>query len=399
VVYDAVEAAVELSRLYSIPVILGSATPKLEHYWRAKNGEYNLVELRGRFSPRPSLEVVDMKRERRKGSLALRTLERMKSTLSSGKRVMVFVRRKGLGRVVCRRCGYTPKCPKCDVRLTLHEGSGTLRCHVCGFEVEAPSLCPVCGYPLSVVGTGTEKVEKELRRFFPKRRIARADRETLSRPDSIVKILRSLSDFLDPILEERFRAVSRNLEDGVDFPIPENDFLISEMIRRAFKKRIGYTPDWEKIQAVLEGMGKTSFRLVFKGNIGVWKSFDRIFVGKVLKEPFEVELRTGRMEIGDFVFQVGEKTEEALDWISLNLKNVRGVLRFRSRRKGDKIGGRKLKDFLISRRVYAYMRDSIPLLVDDEGIIWVPGLWKDGKRMGGKLVVNLLRSPLKGGRA
>ncbi len=214
VVYDAVESAIKLSELYSIPLILGSATPRLKHYYLARKGIHNFVVLRRRaLAAEPEVVFVNMREERRVGSFAKRVLDEMKSVLRNGKKIMIFVRRKGFGRIVCERCGAPLKCPKCDVNMVYHSYKRVFKCHVCGYEVPAFDTCPRCGGPLRVVGTGTERVERELKRIFPNVRIARADREVLSRPDKIVKILENLSRGKLDIL-----VGTKMISKGIDLP-------------------------------------------------------------------------------------------------------------------------------------------------------------------------------------
>ena len=137
--------------------------------------------------------IMNMRKEERIGSFAKKTLEEMRRTLENGMGVMVFVRRKGFGRVMCENCGYVHMCKNCDVAMTFHISTKTFKCHVCGYEEKAFSTCPVCGGVLKVVGTGTERVERQLKKVFPERKIERVDREVLSRPDLIIDALERFS--------------------------------------------------------------------------------------------------------------------------------------------------------------------------------------------------------------
>ncbi len=212
-VYDGVEVAVKLAELYGIPIVLGSATPRLDHYFRAKRGDHNFVYLRRSEGTGPKVEFINMREEKRKGSFSERVLDYIERTLRTGKKVMVFVRRKGFSRVVCERCGFHLNCPNCDVNMVFHSSKRVFKCHVCGYEMPAFDVCPVCGGTLKLVGAGTERVERDLRRFFPSARIARADREVLSRPDRIIGILNDLYKGKLDIL-----VGTRMISKGIDLP-------------------------------------------------------------------------------------------------------------------------------------------------------------------------------------
>ncbi len=184
VVYDAVEAAKKLAKSYDIPLMMGSATPRIEDLFSGAK----VFHIK-RVLPPPAVELVDLREEKTRGSFASKVLEEIDRVLKLKKRVMVFVRRKGFGRVVCSRCGYVHICKNCDVAMTFHINSKTFKCHVCGYKEKAFDKCPVCGGELKVVGVGTERVEKQLKKFFPDKVVERVDREILSRPDQIIEVL------------------------------------------------------------------------------------------------------------------------------------------------------------------------------------------------------------------
>ncbi len=188
IVYDGIEVLKMIARIYSIPLILSSATPRLEDYYMAKEGEYNLMKI-GRSHKRPSVNVVDLRKEGRFGLLSKQVLNEIQRHLDSGHGIMIFVRRKGYGRVKCTRCGYVVKCDNCDVPMTFHLHSKTFKCHICGKEIAAFDKCPKCGAPLKVFGVGSEKVESFLRKVFPEARIERADREMIVTPDRLIELL------------------------------------------------------------------------------------------------------------------------------------------------------------------------------------------------------------------
>ncbi len=185
VVYDGVEVVKKMSEIFKIPVILGSATPRLEEYQNESIKKFHIK----RIFPPPSVKLINLREVKRKGSFAVETLELMDKVLSRKKRVMIFVRRKGFGRVYCEDCGYVVRCKNCDVSLTHHISTKSFKCHICGYEVGAFDGCPICGGTLRSFGTGTERVEHELKRYFPEKVVERVDREILKRPDSIISVL------------------------------------------------------------------------------------------------------------------------------------------------------------------------------------------------------------------
>ena len=180
-------------------LILGSATPSLETYHKAKNGEYTLITLKNRVNKKqmPIIETVDMRDEIRAGNLGVfsaRLISALEETLKEGNQAMLFLNRRGYASFKrCRNCGFVPKCPNCDVSLTYHQEDESLRCHYCGAKYKTINTCPKCGYTdLKEGKTGTEKVVDEVIRLFPEARVLRMDNDTTKSKDSYLKIL---SDF------------------------------------------------------------------------------------------------------------------------------------------------------------------------------------------------------------
>jgi len=189
--YHAREAAGELARLHGAVVVLGSATPSLEAYYAAEQGEYRLLRLPRRIDdrPLPPVEIVDLRREMKAGnfgilSAALR--QELQQTLANGEQAILFMNRLGYFTfVICRECGLTLECPHCSVSLVYHSGDRQVRCGRCGYATVAPALCPRCnGSTLKYFGTGTERIEQEVAKIFPAARLLRWDRETAARRGS-----------------------------------------------------------------------------------------------------------------------------------------------------------------------------------------------------------------------
>lgn len=187
----------EFRRAYNgAKLVLGSATPSVETYYKAVKGEYTLITLDKRINRMqlPELETVDMRDEIRAGNAGIfsaRLLSGLEETLKEGNQAMLFLNRRGYASFLrCRSCGFVPKCPSCEVSLTYHKEDNTLRCHYCGARYRAIEKCPICGYEdLKEGKTGTEKVEAEIKRIFPEARVLRMDNDTTRGRDSYREIL------------------------------------------------------------------------------------------------------------------------------------------------------------------------------------------------------------------
>ena len=217
--YHAREVAIERAKMENARVVLGSATPSLEAYYRAKKGIYRLYTLkkRAKESRLPNVGIVDLRAELRSGnrsvlSAALR--EKMEETLEKGQQIMLFLNRRGYaGFLSCRSCGSVIKCPHCDVSLALHN-NGKLICHYCGYEQKQPPKCPECGSPfLSSFRAGTQQIEEIVQREFPKAKILRMDLDTTKEKDGHAKILSAFSGHEADIL-----IGTQMIVKGHDFP-------------------------------------------------------------------------------------------------------------------------------------------------------------------------------------
>ena len=182
--YHARETAIELARMESAKVILGSATPSLEAYYRAKKGEYALYTLnrRARSSILPEVSVVDMREELKNGNRSIISealKEQIEKKLQSEEQIMLFLNRRGYaGFLSCRSCGHVIKCPHCDVSLSVHN-YGRMICHYCGYEEKRPEVCPKCGSTfISTFGIGTQQVEQVVRKIFSHARVLRMETDT-----------------------------------------------------------------------------------------------------------------------------------------------------------------------------------------------------------------------------
>lgn len=204
--YHAREVAIEYARMSDAIVVLGSATPSVDSFYKAKTGVYRLLELDTRVDdrPLPKCEIVDLRQELREGNrsiLSTRLQELMEERLHNGQQTMLFLNRRGKSAFMsCRACGFVVKCPHCDVSLSEHSG-GVMVCHYCGYRQPVPKVCPSCGSKyISGFKAGTQKIEAMVAKRFPQARILRMDYDTTRAKDSYEKILQAFSNHEADIL-------------------------------------------------------------------------------------------------------------------------------------------------------------------------------------------------------
>ncbi len=198
--YHARETAQYLAKMKGASLVLGSATPSLEAYYRAKEGRYRLFTLSSRLTggKLAPVSVVDLRKELREGNRSIfsrKLKELMEDRLSRKEQLMLFLNRRGYaGFISCRSCGHVMKCPHCDVSLSRHAG-GKLVCHYCGYETRDVEKCPSCGSPY-ILGfkAGTQQIEQQLYQYFPGIRVLRMDGDTTRQKDSYEKILSAFSE-------------------------------------------------------------------------------------------------------------------------------------------------------------------------------------------------------------
>lgn len=204
--YHAREVAIEYAHMSDAIVVLGSATPSVDSFYKAKTGVYRLLELDTRVDdrPLPKCEIVDLRQELREGNrsiLSTRLQELMEERLQNGQQTMLFLNRRGKSAFMsCRACGFVVKCPHCDVSLSEHSG-GVMVCHYCGYRQPVPKVCPSCGSKyISGFKAGTQKIEAMVAKRFPQARILRMDYDTTRAKDSYEKILQAFSNHEADIL-------------------------------------------------------------------------------------------------------------------------------------------------------------------------------------------------------
>ncbi len=188
--YKAIDIASYRAELHNCPLILGSATPRISDYFKALEGEYNLITLpvRTNGKPLPKAKVVDMKEELKKGNKSVLSYDlanALKKRYKDHEQSILFLNRRGYSSfVMCRSCGEVVKCPHCDVSLTYHSRTQTLKCHYCGFQRPNVSKCEACGSDkIRFVGSGTEKIAEAVNLLIPEAKVIRLDLDTTSKLD------------------------------------------------------------------------------------------------------------------------------------------------------------------------------------------------------------------------
>ncbi len=198
--YSAIDIAKKRAEYHHCPVILGSATPSLDSFARALKKRYHLLVLPNRVHKQalPEVTIVDMNQEMKKSHsyFSRVLLEKINETFNRGEQVILLLNRRGYASfVTCKNCGYTMKCPHCDITLTYHKTSSVLRCHYCGYATKVQDSCPHCHEKsLSNLGMGTQKIEEDLKKIFPERKILRMDIDTTSKKGMHRKMIESFKN-------------------------------------------------------------------------------------------------------------------------------------------------------------------------------------------------------------
>ncbi len=199
--YNGKDAAMYLAQLFKAKTILGSATPSIESYYLGLQGKYQLLTIEHRYSKTllPEIFIADVKEYTKQramyGIFTKMLYDAVNECLENKRQVIIFQNRRGFApRVRCNICGYEAKCPNCDVSLVLHKNTHSLNCHYCGHTTELLSFCPQChSHSLRTVGIGTEKIEEELKNYFPTAKISRMDIDTTRQKDAYEKIIKDFA--------------------------------------------------------------------------------------------------------------------------------------------------------------------------------------------------------------
>lgn len=218
--YNARDAATVLASMHGAKTLFGSATPSIETYYKATTGKYGLVTLSERYEGAhlPDVEIIDMKEMRKqkavKGILSTPLRKQTLEALKEGWQAIMFQNRRGFAPVVvCRTCGWSPKCSNCDVSMVYHKGTQLLRCHYCGQTQTLPAVCPACGEnTLEKYGYGTERIAEEVHEEFEGYRVARMDLDTTRNKQSYQELIEEFADHQTDIL-----VGTQMVSKGLDF--------------------------------------------------------------------------------------------------------------------------------------------------------------------------------------
>lgn len=216
--YNAIDIGLFRAKKYNIPIVLGSATPSLESYTRANTGIYKLLKLSKRINNKlPTTYLIDMKSEIKTGNPIISRLlkEKIEEKISKNEQIILLLNRRGYTTIsTCKNCGYTHKCKACDIPLTYHKSSNTMRCHYCGHGEPMLRVCPECGSKdINSFGLGTEKLEQYIKDNFINARVVRMDNDTTSTKGSHERIIEDFRECKYNVL-----VGTQMIAKGLDFP-------------------------------------------------------------------------------------------------------------------------------------------------------------------------------------
>lgn len=298
--YSAIDVAIKRAIYHNCPVILGSATPSLESYTRAKSGVYELLEIKNRVNAcMPKVTLVDMKEEIKLKNRVFSSIlkEKINDRLNKGEQIIILLNRRGYTTItMCTNCGYTDKCPKCDIPLTYHLKTKKMHCHYCGYEKNKLLACPECkSTSIYERGMGTEKLEVMLKEEFKSARIVRMDIDTTKTKNAHSKIINDFESHKYDILIGT-QMISKGLDFkyvslvGVinadtlltipDFRSSEKTFqLISQVSGRAGRESI-------KGEVIIQGFNIDHYSL-FYATLNDYKGFynKEMSIRSILKYP------------------------------------------------------------------------------------------------------------------
>ena len=264
--YHAAHLAEKIAESNNSLLVLGTATPRIETYYKAKSGRYDLFEIKNRYNKLmlPPAEIVDLREEIKKDNRSLiseRLKEEIVRTLKVKKQVLLFLNRRGSSTFIsCRECGYVMKCPKCDIPLIHHTSSYSLaRCHHCDYKTNLMSICPDCkSINIKFFGAGVEKVEHQIHELFPRARVVRVDAGTITSKSDYQKLYRDIKDkIIDIILGTQMLAKGHDFPDIDLVGIISADTGLHLPYFRASEKTFGIITQVSGRSGRIHNIGKT----------------------------------------------------------------------------------------------------------------------------------------------
>lgn len=339
--YNTLDIARQRSKNHNCPVLLGSATPTIESYARAMKGYYDYLELDKRVNkkPLPKVTIVDMKEEIRKGNKTFSSdlLSKIKDRLEKQEQVMLLQNRRGYSNyLTCPNCGYVFKCPNCDITLTYHKTSGMMRCHYCGYAETKKDVCPNCkAKEIRQIGSGTQKIEEQIKEIFKDARVLRMDADTTSKKGSHHRIINEFNTGKYDIL-----VGTQMIAKGLNFPnvtlvgvingdsslnIPnfrssEHTFsLLDQVIGRAGR-------DKKEGEAVIQTFNPQHYSIVFAAKHNYKAFFSKeIMIRKKLNYPPYCFIALIKIASKDFNYGINEAKKISL-FLRKNLSSTTSVL-------------------------------------------------------------------------
>lgn len=334
--YNAIDVALRRGKTYNIPVVLGSATPSVESYTRAKTEIYELLVMKNRVNKKmPKVYLVDMKDEFKKGNRVFSDIfkEKMNDRLSKNEQVLVLLNRRGYSTVItCKECGFTHKCPNCDIPLTYHKNGNIMKCHYCDYKVPRLLECPKChSKNINSLGMGTEKLESLIKEEFKDAKVIRMDQDTTRNKGAHKRII-------DDFKEGKYNVLvgTQMIAKGLDFPkvtlvcvvngdatlnIP--DFRSSERTYELLSQVSGRAGrDKLEGEVIIQGFNVSHYSIVYAKN-NDYESFynEEMKIRKVLKYPPYYNLCLIKVS-GKNYDEVYNEASKITTYLKSNLNNI-----------------------------------------------------------------------------
>ncbi|AKA69967.1 primosomal protein N' [Clostridium scatologenes] len=332
--YNAREIGEMKCRISNCKLILGSATPAVETYYRCKNKDIELITIKNRADNAimPKIEIVDMRQEllnNNKSMFSKKLYESIEERLNKKEQIILFLNRRGFSTFVsCRKCGYVFKCDNCDISLTYHRDEGKLVCHYCGSSRKSPSICPECGSKyVKYFGVGTEKIEQEIKKYFPDARTLRMDFDTTRGKNSYETIYNTFKkEKADILIGTQMVAKGLDFKNvtlvgiiAADLSLNLPDFRSNERTFQLITQVSGRAGRGEKRgEVIVQTYSPESYSIICAANNN-YKSFyeEEIKVRNIMEYPPFVDL---------FLINMSSKNEniliKSIQNVGIFLKNV-----------------------------------------------------------------------------